>query len=59
MKLGSDIKQAIEAAKQVPTKTAPKSIPVEDIIWGFTKMMYDIVIKVVNPAKISFLIFVL
>tara|TARA_B100001079_G_C16396337_1_gene509251 strand:- start:944 stop:1678 length:735 start_codon:yes stop_codon:yes gene_type:complete len=53
------IKQAIEAAKQVPTKTAPKSIPVEDIICGFTKMMYDIVIKVVKPAKISFLIFVL
>ena len=33
------IKHAIDAAKQVPTKTAPKSIPVEDIICGFTKII--------------------
>ena len=47
--------QASEAARQVPTKLAPKSIPLTAIICGFTKIIYAMVTKVVNPAKTSLL----
>ena len=53
------IKHAIAAARHVPTKIAPWSIPVKDIIWGFTKIIYAIVTNVVNPANNSELISVL
>ena len=46
--------QAIAAAIQVPIKLAPKSIPLDAIICGLTKMIYDIVTNVVKPAKNSF-----
>ena len=41
------------AAIHVPTKLAPKSMPLAAIICGFTKIMYAMVIKVVKPAKNS------
>ncbi|KAG1078745.1 hypothetical protein G6F40_016589 [Rhizopus arrhizus] len=41
------------AARQVATKTASRSMPVDDRMSGLTKMMYDIVRKVVRPATIS------
>ena len=47
------IMQAKDAARHVPTKLAPKSIPLTAIICGFTKMMYAIVTNVVTPAKTS------
>ena len=42
---------AIAAAKQVPTKLAPWSMPVDDIICGLTKMIYAMVINVVKPNR--------
>ncbi len=43
------------AARQVATNTALRSMPVDDRMSGFTKMMYDIVRNVVRPATISVL----
>ncbi|MNY20349.1 hypothetical protein D3C86_1538230 [compost metagenome] len=41
------------AARQVATKTASRSMPVDERMSGLTKMMYDIVRNVVRPATIS------
>jgi hypothetical protein len=38
---------------QVDARTAPKSIPVVERTAGCTKMMYDIVMNVVRPARTS------
>ena len=38
------------AAKAVAVKTAPVFIPLAPSTLGLTKRMYDILIKVVNPA---------
>ena len=51
-------KHANAAARHVPTKIAPWSIPLNAIICGFTNIMYAMVINVVNPAKNSFLMVV-
>src|SRR5262245_41611228 len=37
----------------VAESTAPKSMPVVERTAGWTKMMYDIVMNVVSPARIS------
>ena len=45
--------EPIAAARHVATNTALLSIPVVPRMFGLTKMMYDIVRKVVRPATIS------
>jgi hypothetical protein len=40
--------------RQDATIKIPKSIPVPLRIWGFTKIMYVTIMKVVNPATTSF-----
>jgi hypothetical protein len=46
------------ADRQVAKNTPPQLMPVADNMSGFTKMIYAIVKKVVNPATISRLTFV-
>ncbi|GIK14874.1 MAG: hypothetical protein BroJett002_35810 [Candidatus Brocadia sinica] len=45
--------QAMALAMHVATITDPKSIPQVESTAGWTKMIYDIVRKVVVPAKTS------
>ena len=46
-------KHPMALTMQVAARTAWKSIPVVDSTAGWTKMMYDIVMNVVMPARIS------
>src|SRR5690625_2206693 len=45
------VKVPTTAAKQVATNTAPRSMPVLERMSGLTKMMYDMVKKVVMPRS--------